>query len=222
VLESLHAIDQGVLFRFETLQRPWLSPVMLGADSLGQRTPMLVLALLLVLAFVAARQKRAALILAGISLLSWTLLEGVKRYVDRPRPDLAWRTISLPPSSSFPSGHALTSLAIFLGAALLAARRLRRWVGVLLVLLALATSFLLGVSRMYLGVHYPLDVIGGWTAGLACALLALWADGRWGWRPPPFATRVPPAGSPTIAADSPGEGAITRPLDTGFHDRVSG
>jgi undecaprenyl-diphosphatase len=177
-LEAVHAIDQGLLYRFEAPAAPWLDAVLKAVTCLGFPKVLAVVSTLMVLAFLLAGERRAALCLAGAGLLALALLHAGRWYVDRPRPDLAWRRAELPRSSSFPSGHSVGSMAVYGTAALLAARRLRRWPAVLLVGAALALSFLIGFSRIYLGVHYPLDVVGGWIVGLACALLGLWADGR--------------------------------------------
>jgi undecaprenyl-diphosphatase len=178
-LETVHAIDQGLLYHFEAPAGPWIDAVLKAATSLGYPKVLAVVSALMVLAFLLAGERRAALCLAGAGLLGLALLHAGRWYVDRPRPDLAWRRVEMPHSSSFPSGHSVGSVAVYGTAALLAARRMQnRWPAVLLVGGALALSFLIGFSRIYLGVHYPLDVVGGWIAGLGCALLGLWADGH--------------------------------------------
>jgi membrane-associated phospholipid phosphatase len=197
-------MDQGLFYRFETMHWPWLTAVLKVLTKLGNPEVMAVVVPLLVLAVVAAREWRAALCLAGAGLLGFILLEGAKRYVGRPRPDVAWRRLEqLPKSTSFPSGHALGSVAVYVTAALLLARRMRRRrTAYLLVAAAFVLALAIGFSRSYLGVHYPLDVLSGWLAGLCCALLACWADARWAWRPPPVAVdlspevgRIAPAGT---------------------------
>jgi undecaprenyl-diphosphatase len=87
----------------------------------------------------------------------------------RPRPDV------VPPlqtvyESSFPSGHAMNSAIIYLtlGAMLMRIARGRVAKGYCMALAVLAT-FVVGVSRVYLGVHYPTDVLAGWIVGLAWA-----------------------------------------------------
>jgi undecaprenyl-diphosphatase len=106
---------------------------------------------------------------------------GVKALVGRPRPDVPWRLIALPTSSSFPSGHAADSMTAYASLALIAGRRLRRrWLRVLALVLGLALPLLVGFTRVYLGVHYGTDVLAGWAGGLTLALLAAWVDRRWG------------------------------------------
>jgi undecaprenyl-diphosphatase len=183
-LETLQAIDQGLLYRFESLHHTWLNVTLRALTRLGNPGVLWVAALLLVAAFALAGQRRAALCLAAAGFLCLGLIEGAKWFVNRPRPDVAWRLIELPSSASFPSGHALGTMAVFGTAALLLARRLpQRRFGVFLVVVAVLASLMVGASRSYLGVHYPLDVLGGWAAGLGCALLACWADGHWEPRP---------------------------------------
>src|SRR5262249_6943569 len=88
---------------------------------------------------------------------------------------------------SFPSGHALNSAVIYLTLALLTAPLLpRRSARVYVITAALVLVFLLGVSRLYLGVHWLTGVLAGWTFGLAWAVACRWVDRRW------FRPQLPP------------------------------
>jgi undecaprenyl-diphosphatase len=78
-------------------------------------------------------------------------------------------------STSFPSGHAMAASIFFLTTgALLARTAKRRREKTYFVSAALFLTFLVGFSRVYLGVHYPTDVLAGWSAGTAWALLCWW------------------------------------------------
>jgi undecaprenyl-diphosphatase len=179
-MEALQAIDQGLLYRFETLHRPWLDKMFKFLSDLDRFQPLVVIAVVACLAFLKLRQYRTAGILALAAVAGYCLGEAARQSVQRPRPDVTWRLIERPSNYSFPSGHALNSMLILTGVALLVARRLpRRRARYILVGLAATLAVLIGISRIYLGVHYPLDVFGGWCAGLALALLAYWADERW-------------------------------------------
>ena len=91
---------------------------------------------------------------------------------DRPRPDLV-EHLTHATSSSFPSGHATLSATAYLTLGLLMAQaHRRRRVKGLILLGAVAVTVLVGVSRVYLGVHWPTDVFAGWCLGAAWA--ALW------------------------------------------------
>ncbi len=124
------------------------------------------------------RQGRAALFLlvaiGGGLLLSFAL----KQNFDRPRPELVPHG-SYVVTSSFPSGHSMMSAVTYLTlGALLARVHSRRAVKAYLLLLAVLLTVLVGFSRIYLGVHWPTDVLAGWAAGGAWAVFC-WLVARW-------------------------------------------
>lgn len=99
----------------------------------------------------------------------------MKRVFARPRPEVV-EHLSYVMSSSFPSGHTMMSAIVYLTlGGLLASIVESRWLKAYLISTALLLTALVGLSRIYVGVHYPTDVMAGWTAGLvwasACLLL---------------------------------------------------
>ncbi len=91
----------------------------------------------------------------------------------RPRPTLTPHLVEVA-SASFPSGHAMNAAVVYLTlAALLAKGTADRRARAYFLSIGIGLSVVIGVSRVYLGVHYPTDVIGGWLAGAA------WAAACW-------------------------------------------
>jgi undecaprenyl-diphosphatase len=149
----------------------WLEDVMRDLTALGSAS-VLVLYVLGVAGFLWVRRQYHALALVLGATISGRLLnELLKVLFARPRPDHAlWLTRVQSPS--FPSGHAMDSAVVYLTLAAMLARLVQpRALKLYFLALAGLMSFLVGVSRVYLGVHYPTDVLAGWTAGLAWAVL---------------------------------------------------
>lgn len=124
--------------------------------------------------YLALRRRLRALALVAVSTLGAVGLSLlVKQLIGRPRPDLV-EHYSHVATASFPSGHSMLAAAVYLTlAALLAQLVVGRLVRAYLLLCALVVTFLVGVSRVYLGVHYPTDVLAGWSLGVAWATLCL-------------------------------------------------
>jgi undecaprenyl-diphosphatase len=101
------------------------------------------------------------IVVIGAAMLSFVLKESF----GRTRPTIVDPLVVVT-SKSFPSGHALLSTVVYLTMGTLLARLARYWRSRLLILgLALILPLLVGLSRIYLGVHYPTDVLGGWIVG---------------------------------------------------------
>jgi undecaprenyl-diphosphatase len=116
-------------------------------------------------------KRHMALFVCG-SVLSGLIVGIVLKDVfQRPRPDLVPR-VAYFSGASFPSGHSMMSALTYLTlAALLARSHERRRLKAYFLLLAVLLTFIIGVTRVYLGVHWPTDVLAGWTAGAVWALM---------------------------------------------------
>ncbi|NLE77732.1 MAG: phosphatase PAP2 family protein [Chloroflexi bacterium] len=159
-------VDRSALASMATLRRPLLTQAFTAVTQLGS-TVVVGAAALLLTGWLARRRAcwplGPALVTAAAALIS----EGLKLVVHRPRPEVVEALVTVV-SYSYPSGHALVSLTFYSLAAKAVAARLGGrwrpvvWAGALLIIL------LVGASRVYLGVHYPSDVLAGYAIGLGC------------------------------------------------------
>lgn len=125
-----------------------------------------------------AEKSHMATLLLVSSTTGTALAFGLKSLFDRPRPDIVPH-LSHVASSSFPSAHSMMSAIIYITLGVLVASVVaRRRLKVYILSLSFLLTAVVGVSRIYLGVHYPTDVLAGWMAGLAWALLC-WLIARW-------------------------------------------
>ena len=189
-----HAFDLAVLTALRLPGDPnsligpkWLHIAATDITALGSVT-VLGLIVLLAVIFMASlkRWTEAVVVLVG-AVGGMEISQGLKQLFGRERPDLVYRAVEAS-NPSFPSGHAMLSAVVFLTLGALAARfaTLRR-VKALALGSGVLLSVLVGMSRIYLGVHWTSDVLGGWSLGAAWAMacwLAAWAwERKFGRRP---------------------------------------
>ena len=156
----------------------WLPEVMRDFTALGG---LAVLSLLTVsvIGYLLLLQQYRLVALVVVAIGGAVVLNVIlKLGFDRPRPDLVPHAAQVY-STSFPSGHSMISAATYLTLAAMVARvQTRRRLKLYFLAVAIVVMVLVGISRIYLGVHWPTDVLGGWTAGatwaLICWLLAWW------------------------------------------------
>jgi undecaprenyl-diphosphatase len=159
----------------QTVGPTWLRTGMMVVTDLGSLPVAGAIAALVAIGLATHRRRHAAvLILAatgGALLLNFLL----KEICGRPRPaivpHLVWAQLP-----SFPSGHAMVASAVYLTLGALLARVLPRWHAAIMVTAAMLTG-LVGLSRVFLGVHYPTDVIAGFLAGIAWATICWMVTG---------------------------------------------
>lgn len=158
------AIDRNILQTLREWHNPILDRIMIGITSLGD--PLMVTIVSVIVAVILSRRRRlAGAITIGIaSAGAWGLNFLLKDVFARDRPAL-WERIVDAQFNSFPSGHAMVSLVVYGFLAYLLAIRFPRKQN-LIYFLAVVLITLIGFSRLYLGVHWPTDVVAGFAAGL--------------------------------------------------------
>ena len=156
----------------------WLHVAATDVTALGSVTVLGLIVLLAVVFMASLRRWSAALVVlvgAGGGVM---ISQALKQVFGRERPDLVYRAVEAS-NPSFPSGHAMLSAVVFLTLGALAARfSERRRIKALALSSGVLLSLLVGMSRIYLGVHWTSDVLGGWSLGAAWAMvcwLAAWA-----------------------------------------------
>ena len=156
---------------------PWLQEVGRDFTALGG-VAVMVLVTLAVAGYLLLRRMYGAMWLVLIATTGGLVLSTVLKYfIDRARPSIVEHR-SVVYTSSFPSGHSMMSAVVYLTLGSLLARIMPgRVLKLYFLFLAMGLTFLVGVSRVYLGVHWPTDVLAGWCGGLVWALLC-WVVAR--------------------------------------------
>ncbi|MBB3441211.1 phosphatase PAP2 family protein [Rhizobium sp. BK379] len=151
----------------------WLTHAMGDITSLGGVTVLTILTALATVYLLLDRKTGIAVFLFLSVLSGWLASTALKIIVARARPDIVPHLVDVS-DMSFPSGHAMVSAVTYLTLGALLARTQRyRATRIFVMAAGIFLAVIIGLSRIYLGVHYPTDVLAGWVAG------ALWALGCW-------------------------------------------
>jgi len=154
-----------------TLGPAWLEEVARDLTAIGGIAALSLVAAAVSGYLLICRKDGALALLLAATLGGLLLSTLLKERFERPRPAVVPHK-SLVMTSSFPSGHSLNSAVVYLTlGSLLAGLSRERRLKLYFFSVALLLTFLVGVSRVYMGVHYPTDVLAGWCAGLVWALL---------------------------------------------------
>ena len=156
----------------------WFADAVRDLTALGSAPILTLLTLLILGHLILSRRYRVALLVAASTAGGEILNTSLKNAFDRARPEAELHVVKVT-STSFPSGHAMAASIFYLTiGALLARMAHRRREKAYFVAVALVLTGLTAFSRVYLGVHYPTDVLAGWAAGTAWALLC-WFVADW-------------------------------------------
>lgn len=194
--------DRAILFFMYHHRAPWLTEAAEWLAHMGSPPVIVAMAAMAAVVGLIWRKVRGAAWTLPIAVVgSGVIIQGVKMFVQRPRPSF-FTPLLHEAGFSFPSGHSLIAMVVYglLGYFVLhlfknrAARLLVRIVTVLIVIA-------IGVSRVYVGVHYPTDVLAGWTAGVPWLITCLGLHEV-------LARRWPATGEPVLTpqADKEGDG----------------
>jgi undecaprenyl-diphosphatase len=183
------ALDKLILRGLRTDSDPglpigpvWLKTTAIDITALGGVTVLTLVTVLIVGYLIADRKAYVSLFVAAAIASGALVSSGLKAFFVRARPEVVPHLVEVT-SASFPSGHAMNSAMVYLTLAALVARS-QKLVTVRLYLLSIAIllTMLVGTTRVYLGVHWPSDVIAGWCIGaiwaVLCSLVAKFLERR--------------------------------------------
>lgn len=147
----------------------WLTLLLTDITALGGATVIFILTLLVVLYLYFQKNYELMCLVLFASVGGALLSIGLKELFSRERPPIIYHLLTVK-SLSFPSGHAMMSSVIYLTlGAMLAKIQTIKNLKIYVLISSITLVFLIGISRIYLGVHYPSDVFAGWAVGLAWA-----------------------------------------------------
>ena len=193
------AFDQTILRAFrDTAGMPvgptWLKGTILNLSALGSVAVVTLIVGLAALFLVLLKRRGEAVLLVGCAVGATITLVVLKILFGRERPTVV-SALATEVDLSFPSGHSLIASAVYPTLGLLLARTFTdRHLKVYVLAAAAGLTLLIGFTRIYIGVHYPTDVLGGWMLGLSWAILCALISRRLRPQGVAVTTMIEPAG----------------------------
>lgn len=176
--EPLWEADRALAQWVRAVHGPIATEAFRTATHLGGWTLVTLATIALVVWLLYMRHARDAAIVALIVIGGAAVSGLTKALVGRARPPAETAIGTLPLTASFPSGHTMASICLA-GAILIAARRMQRPWRTIATVVAALLPLIVGVSRVYLGVHWGSDVVGGWLLGSAWIIAVVLLGSRW-------------------------------------------
>ena len=165
------AMDRTIALAVARMRTPWLTIAAIDVTALGSITLVILFSAFTLVVLLVLRDRIGALQLLAASAGAGILTTVTKNLIERIRPEESQRLIMVS-GFSYPSGHSLSTSAIYLTIAIIAGRHVQHSGARAAIFLAVAAVLLMvGASRVYLGVHYATDVVSGISLGAAWALL---------------------------------------------------
>lgn len=174
----LQRYDNAILYflrKPEDISTPiwpiWVTEMLRDITSLGSGTILSILVIAIAIYLILKKEYKILFLVLLVSLGGFLVDILLKYSFSRERPSLNLH-LTYVSSQSFPSGHSMMSAAIYLSLAAIIAKTQKDFkIRIYLIAVAALLTFLIGTSRIYLGVHYPSDVLAGWLAGYTWAAI---------------------------------------------------
>jgi len=167
ILQSLSESGE----KWDPIGPPWFEEFWRDMTALGSVGITVFVTTAVTVYFVLLRKKSLIYLVLGAYAGAGILALVLKALFERPRPETLTELARVT-SASFPSGHAMVAMVVYLTlGVLLASSESRLKFKLYYILLALTVVFFVGISRVYLGVHYPTDILAGWSLGVVWAVL---------------------------------------------------
>ena len=174
-----HQIDTTILLMMrgadlaDPIGPPWAEEMMRDITALGGVAVLTLVTIFSAIYLFLKKRKDLVLYLAAAAITGTVLSNLLKAGFSRPRPDIVPHEIVVY-TASFPSGHSLVAAVIYLTLGVILAEAQARYrIKIYILTVAVVVTLLVGISRIYLGVHWPSDVLAGWLTGTAWAFM-LW------------------------------------------------
>ena len=178
--DTLSSFDKTLITAIQGLETPWLTSIMkfftwIGSGyAVGSIT--VIAATILYFVF---KMRHQAFLLVAVIVGTVTLNPLLKMYFKRERPEFQ-RLLDVIHGYSYPSGHTMMAVSLYVIIANIAWRNVKTSLGkFLLILFATFMILMIGTSRIYLGVHFPSDVVGGLLASGFLVTIAITVDGHY-------------------------------------------
>ena len=168
------AFDSAIISYVQGLETPALTAIMKVFTFIGSGNAIFVIAIVVMVILYVVLHHRSELVFFAIVVSLSGIFNGMLKDVfQRARPDLH-RLIEIG-GYSFPSGHAMGAMTVYGALAFLLWRHTSTHRGrTILIILSVIMIFMIGISRVYLGVHYPSDILGGYFASIVWLTIAIW------------------------------------------------